>query len=555
MIDARPGQPAARQPAIAAAENSLSNPPSPPNPSSPSLPSGTPTVAARAADVAGGSGPVVGDLFRRVLALIFVIAWLSLGWQVRLLIGAHGLMPLSELLDAARDQAGTGLSFWDFPTVFWWFHSDGALLAGIALGLLLALGALAGVRPRLCFALSTALYLSYATAGRTFLSFQWDNLLLECGMLASFLPAGRAAPLVHFLFRVVLFKLYFESGVAKWQSPLHDWQDGSAMTLYYETAPLPTWLAWRAHNLPLAWHHFESRATLFLELVVPLAVFGPRRARLAAAAMLTVFQAANVATANYGFFCYLAAALHLFLLDDRDLLRARRGLARLGRRIGRRPRAAADTRAAGAPPTWARDGRPRWRWPRARSKLGTAGARLGALGFVLISAVQALFHFTAVGPTLSRLQPVMQLGQTWRLIGTYHLFAAITRERIEPEFQTSDDGGVTWTAQPLWHKAGDPARAPDFVAPHQPRVDFQLWFYGLGYARREPAYVDALIEHLCAEPAAVQPLFRAPLPARPAAVRIAYWRYHFTTAAARRASGNWWRREWIGATRTIPCDR
>ena len=91
----------------------------------------------------------------------------------------------------------------------------------------------------------------------------------------SFRPT-RPAPLVHFLFRLVLFKLYFESGVAKWQSDLGDWQDGSAMTYYYETAPLPTWLAFTAHHLPVWWHHLESRATLALELAVPFLIFGPR---------------------------------------------------------------------------------------------------------------------------------------------------------------------------------------------------------------------------------------------------------------------------------------
>src|SRR6185503_5814511 len=164
------------------------------------------------------------------------------------------------------------------------------------------LAALLGVARRTCFALSTLLYLSYATACRVFLSFQWDNLLLECGVLAAFLPAHRPAPVAHLLFRVLLFKLYFESGIAKWQSPLHDWHDGSAMTYYYETAPLPTALAYYAHNLPVWWHHFESRAVLVIELVVPLAIFGPRPARLTAAVALTFFQILNITTANYGFF-------------------------------------------------------------------------------------------------------------------------------------------------------------------------------------------------------------------------------------------------------------
>jgi hypothetical protein len=187
-----------------------------------------------------GSGARVGDLYRRVLALLFAVAWLSLGSQVRLLFGARGLLPVRDFIEAVRDQGGISVA--DLPTLFWWAQGDAVLIGGVVAGVLLALAALVGFWPRVCFALSTALYLSYAVAGRTFLSFQWDNLLLECGLLATFLPAVRAAPLVHFLFRVVMFKLYFESGIAKWQSPLHDWQDGSAMTYYYETAPLPTWI-------------------------------------------------------------------------------------------------------------------------------------------------------------------------------------------------------------------------------------------------------------------------------------------------------------------------
>src|SRR4029078_3600298 len=152
-------------------------------------------------------------------------------------------------MEAVRAQPE--VSLFDLPSLFWWTQSDTALIAGVVAGTSLAVLALLGFGRRLSFALSTVLYLSYATVARDFLSFQWDNLLLECGFLATLLPTDRAAPLVHFLFRLVLFKLYFESGIAKWQSDLRDWQDGSAMTYYYETAPLPTALAYYAHHLPV----------------------------------------------------------------------------------------------------------------------------------------------------------------------------------------------------------------------------------------------------------------------------------------------------------------
>jgi hypothetical protein len=143
-------------------------------------------------------------------------------------------------------------------------------------------------------------------------------------------------------------------------------------------------------------------------------------------------------------------------------------------------------------------------------------------------------------------------------VNTYHLFQAITRQRIEPEFQTlapgqaaSDDGA--WRAHELRHKPGNPNRAPDFVAPHQPRVDFQLWFYGLRFQHRQPVYVTTLVERICEDPAAVQPLFRDPLPEDAAAVRIVYWQYTFATAAERRATGAWWRRIRLAESRPIPC--
>jgi hypothetical protein len=492
-----------------------------------------------------GSGPAVGALYGRLLAAITIVAWASLGWQVRVLVGSRGLLPVDEFMQAV--EARGGVSWWALPTVLRWARSDGALVAGVWIGAALGVGALLcrGVPRRVCFALSTALYLSYATACRAFLSFQWDNLLLECGLLAAFLPSDRRAPLVHFLFRVLLFKLYFESGLAKFQSPLRDWHDGSAMTYYYETAPLPTFLGWYAHNLPAWWHHFESRATLVLELGVPFAIFGPRRARLAAAAAFTGFQVANAATANYGFFCYLATALHVFLLDDHDVERAcafavrrlpARAVAWTRSIPWPRPRAPAATRALPAPLRW----------------LG----RAAAASFVFVSLLEGLLAFANADALVQPFVRLLEVDQALRLVNTYHLFASITRERVEPELETLDGGGNddgAWAAHHLWHKPGDLGRAPDFVAPHQPRLDFQLWFHGLGFRRSQPPYVSTLLELLCEDPSAVQPLFRDPLPPRPRAVRIAYWQYHFTTPAERRATSAWWRRERVGTTRPLPC--
>jgi lipase maturation factor 1 len=467
------------------------------------------------------SGPLVARLFQILLAIIFAIAWISLLRQVRVLIGSRGLLPWEEFVAAAHHR-GTP-PFWQLPSLFWIGDGDRVLLAGCFVGVGLAAATALGWRARLCLALNTLLYLSYATACRTFLSFQWDNLLLECGLLATFLPTDRPSRLIHLLFRILLFKLYWESGVAKWQSHIGDWQNGSAMTFYYETAPLPTPLALWAHALPAAWHHLESWLTLFLELVVPLAAFGPRPARRFAFVTLSGFQILNIATANYGFFSYLAVALHVFLLDDDDV-----------RWLFRRRSASSENQPL-----------------LAFRPLRRGLAISGAVAYLFFSAVDGALAFAPLGSWGPALYDVHQWYGPWRLINTYHLFGQITRERIEPEFQTFD--GKDWHAHDLVYKPGSPQRRPPFVAPHQPRVDFQLWFYGLSFQRGAPEYVATLLARLCRDPQAVQSLFAAPLPPHPEAVRIVYWQYHFSTPQELERSGDWWQRRELASTRPLRC--
>jgi uncharacterized membrane protein YphA (DoxX/SURF4 family) len=528
------------------------------------------------------SGPNVARTFHALLGGIQILAWISLALQLDLLIGSHGLAPLADFLVAARAQVG-GLPAWRFPSLLALLPGDAGpgditLLGGPILGVALGLGSLLGRLPRACAAGQVVLYLGYATACRNFLGFQWDNLLLECSLLAAFTATSTStpsstswsraiSPLVHVLFRLLVFKLYFESGLAKWQSPIHDWRDGTAMTFYYETAPLPTALGWYAHHLPRAWHLLESRAVLAIELVAPLAIFGPRPARLTAAALFTVFQGANAATANYGFFCFLAVALHVFLLDDRDLgaltARARRLVARLAPGSPRARMANARPGAAVQPPsTEARApsvsasatvavpvavvSHPTWR---------RTLAWAGAAAWVAASLAEGAFAFGDLGPgAVSSLIPVLELTQTFRVVNAYHLFASVTRQRIEPEIQTEDDG--RWSSHDLRYKPGDLRRRPPFVAPHQPRVDFLLWFFGLSYDRSTaPAYVTTLLERLCDEPATVAPLFAGPLPAAPTAVRIAFFEYHFSSASQKATTGAWWSREPIGVSRSLSCGR
>ena len=462
------------------------------------------------------------------MALCSLAAWLSLSTQVQLLIGSRGLLPVAPLLESLQPV-------WrSFPSFLLLNASDTMITAGIVVGVALSLLALLGVWPRLSLLLCAPLYLSYVVAGREFLSFQWDNLLIECLVVAAFVPRDRESPGSHWVARLLLFKLYFESGIAKAQSVLGDWFDGSAMTFYYETAPLPAWPGWWAHHLPEFWHHIESFGALGLELAGAVLVLGPRRARLTALVGFSAFQLLNLVTANYGFFVYLALALHVFLLDDTDLERVARRLR--GPRFRAQPKRAA-----------------RLQLPAATRRYTAAVAGLLAVAWGTASLVTAVAHFAPSGELAERASRWTQMWRVYRVANAYHLFGHITRERVEAEFQTQSEG--RWRAHDLHYKPGDPLRAPPWVAPHQPRVDFRLWFYGLNFRRETPRYVVNLLDRICNDPDAVSGLFAAPLPSRPAAARIEYWRYQFTTPQQRAETQAWWRRESLGATEPVDCSR
>ena len=162
--------------------------------------------------------------------------------------------------------------------LLWW----GTVLGG-GLGVLLALGVL----PRWTLIGCWALYASYVRVGQDFLSFQWDNLLLESAFFALFVTpggwrlhsGGPPHPLGVFLMQWLLVRLYLESGLAKLLLGDPTWRALTAMATYWETAPLPTWLGWYAHQLPMWAQRASGALTDAVELGVPLLVWGPRRLR------------------------------------------------------------------------------------------------------------------------------------------------------------------------------------------------------------------------------------------------------------------------------------
>ena len=169
----------------------------------------------------------------------------------------------------------------------------------------------------------------------------------------------------------------------------------------------------------------------------------------------------------------------------------------------------------------------------------------------MVSLTNGIRNFDPNRPKLGALGDLSEELAPFRVINSYHLFASVTRQRVEPEFETSD--GTRWVEHELKYKPGNVDRAPPFVAPHQPRVDFLLWFYGLNF-HRMPPYVSMLLGKMCTDPEAVDSLFARPLPPKPRAVRILFFIYRFSTEREKRETGAWWQRARFASTHDIPCE-
>src|SRR6476469_3907238 len=158
-------------------------------------------------------------VFLKALALIYLIAFLSFGMQVTGLIGQRGILPVTTYLRRVAEV--TGGAAWRFlPTVFWLDSSDAFLKLVCFLGIVAAGFVFAGKGWRIALAFCYLLYLSLVHAGQDFMSYQWDMLLLETGFLAIFLGWH---PIVISLFRWLLFRLMFLSGLAKLTSGDPTW--------------------------------------------------------------------------------------------------------------------------------------------------------------------------------------------------------------------------------------------------------------------------------------------------------------------------------------------
>jgi lipase maturation factor 1 len=498
-------------------------------------------------------------VFLRCIGVIYFSAFYSLVFQIRGLLGPDGLLPAGMYLNEASKYFGTS-RYWYVPTLLWLDSSNRALLALCWLGMIASLLLLLNLWPRVMLVLCFVLFLSFVTAAQDFSGYQSDGMLLSAGLICVFFAPRGSRPLWGtseppsraslFLLQLVWFSIYFDSGLAKYFGGDPSWRDFTAMDQYYQNGPLPTWIGWYVQHLPHWFHASAAVFTMVVELLLVWMLFLPRRFRIMCFCVVTFLQLSIILTANYAFLNYLVLALGVLLLDDRFLVKflperwAARGRQNLV--LPSEPEKAIVELGRSADASAAPGSAARAWLTHARQLTATAYLCLAAFLLTWLIYANIFLVLEQVFRTLPLPAKPVAVLEPFRVANRYGLFGRMTWKRYEIEFQGSDDG-KKWTAYPFCNKPQDPAEAPLIYAPYQPRFDWNLWFASLGEWRDNP-WVLRAEQLLLSDDKDVLSLFAAnPFPHNPPKhVRAVLWRYWCTELATKRATGMWWRREYLG---------
>ena len=482
-------------------------------------------------------------LVLRAVGLVYVIIFTGIIGEGAALVGPKGIAPMAGLMTQLRDAHDSLLvAIIKAPTLFWLNASPGMVVAIQWLGLAAAVALVLNLWPRLALFACWVSLLSFARGWVVFSEPQVDWLMLEVALLCiPFAPTGLRPglgekspprPIAVFMMRWLLFRVMFESGLAKLMSGDPHWRNFTAMDILYETAPCPTILGYLNHQMPHLWHVGEWGLTFAGEIFAPLAaMFLGRRGRWFAFWSWLALQAGIQLTCNFGWLNTASIGLGLLLFDDQMLAGAAKRL-----RLDWPARLLADRASKQIVPPRAAA----WR----RYGLATALWVHFYLSIIVFWDVTQIAKPAVVEAVATPLKYAFDgLGS----VNAFKLYSRFDPFHCVAEFVGSNDGGQTWRAYEFRYFPQQLDRIPPFLAPRFPRFEATLQI--LVATRTEPtAFYGIVAGHLLAQNPEVLRLFaNNPFPDRPPQmIRMPGYQYKFTDYATYKRTGHHWERTYLG---------
>lgn len=460
----------------------------------------------------------------RLLGMVYAIAFLIAINQIIPLIGAHGLTPVGIYLRNVSAALGSdGAGFVRLPSVFWFWHSDAALLTAASIGFVLSCIVVLGFANAPLLAVLWFFYMSFVHVGQEWYGYGWEIQLTETGFLAIFLCPlldmrpfpKRETPLpIIILFRWLIFRIMLGAGLIKIRGD-EIWRNATALYYHFETQPIPG---------PLSrWFHFLPRAVLKIgvwfnwlaELVAPFFVFWPRVARHIAGVIIVLFQVTLILSGNLSFLNWLTIIPALACFDDGFWSKL------LPRWLVRKAEVAANHAEPCKP------------------MITTSWIVVVVIGFL---SFQPLVNMLSPGQIMNTSFDPLDL------VNTYGAFGTVGRERLNVVFEGTMDEDSSDKAnwKPYVYK-GLPVsldKRPPQIAPYQLRLDWQMWFAAMSSPDEYPWTMNLVSKLLQNDPDAISLFAGNPFPEKPPRyIRAVLYRYSF--ANRNNPQGLWWNRERI----------
>lgn len=464
-------------------------------------------------------------LILRLLGVIYAVAFLVAINEILPLIGSDGLLPVGIYLKQVGNALGsTGAGFVRLPSLFWFVHSDTALLITAWIGFLLSLVVVAGFANVPLLTLLWFLYMSFVHVGQDWYSYGWEIQLTETGFLSIFLcpllemrPFPKHAPPIQIiiLFRWLIFRIMLGSGLIKIRGDAI-WRNGTALYYHFETQPIPGPLSRWFHFLPHTILKIGVWFNFLAELVAPWFIFWPRMARHIAGSIIVLFQIDIILSGNLSFLNWVTIVPALACFDD-------------GFWSGILPRSLVRKAESAA----------RQSVPLSRPMLTTAWT------------VTVITAFLSIQPVVNMLSPGQIMNTSYDpldLVNTYGAFGTVDHERLNVIFEgTMDenpDDSAHW--KPYIYKGLPVAldKMPPQIAPYQLHLDWQMWFASMSSPDEYPWTLNLVWKLLHKDPNTVSLFAGNPFPGKPPRyVRAVLYRYSF--AKPGNPKGLYWNREQV----------
>lgn len=315
-------------------------------------------------------------------------------------------------------------------------------------------------------------------------------------------------PLILLCCWLLLFKLMFSSGIVKFTHKDPSWRNLTAMNFHYWTQPLPNPIAYFLHKGPKWFHQASQLLLFFVELIVPFFIFVPGQVQVMAAGFLILLQVLIFLTGNFAFFNIITVGLTFGIVPDEF-----------------------------------------WILPMKSYLISeTFPLEFSFVVLLVLASANIFWLFKTTfekNKALDFLMPIMRGIYPFRISNPYGLFAVMTKHRPEIILEGSNDG-QHWLEYSFRYKPSKLTKNPPTVAPHQPRLDWQLWFASLE-SFSENLWLQNLIVRVFSESRDVQNLLgEDPFGGKsPKFLRLLKYEYTFSDFKTLRNKKQWWERRLI----------